>query len=237
MGYEKLSVEQLRQARANYYDSCAEVDWAIGQILDSLDRTGLTDQTIVVFTTDHGHMLGEHGLGEKNCFYEPVVRVPCNLSAPNHLPTGTVLDDPVEQIDLLPTLLAMAGIAIPRSHPQPIHGRNLMEQLQGVCAVPDRSVFSEIRYTRTCCYPEFIRRQGSPHHVMVRQGCWKLTCAMQETIYGPDAALYNLQDDPGEMNNRHGDPDVSDLQANLYRQIEQWMQQTSAGLGPLRQEP
>jgi choline-sulfatase len=104
-----LSEEQVRRARHGYFAAISYVDDLIGRVLAALSATGLADDTIVVFTADHGEMLGERGLWYKMAFFEPSARVPLVISVPGRLAPGRVAE-PVSQLDLGPTLLSLCGL-------------------------------------------------------------------------------------------------------------------------------
>jgi choline-sulfatase len=103
-----LSEEQVRRARHGYFAAISYVDDLIGSVLDELESTGLADDTLVVFTADHGEMLGERGLWYKMAFFEPSTRVPLILSGPGI--EGRRVSHPVSQLDLGPTLLQLCGL-------------------------------------------------------------------------------------------------------------------------------
>jgi choline-sulfatase len=104
-----LSDEQVRRARHAYYAAISYVDERIGEVLGALHETGLADDTIVVFTADHGEMLGERGLWYKMAFFEPAARVPLIVSAPGRLAPRRV-SEPVSLLDVAPTLLELCGL-------------------------------------------------------------------------------------------------------------------------------
>ncbi|MCF7838720.1 MAG: sulfatase-like hydrolase/transferase [Candidatus Marinimicrobia bacterium] len=182
---EMLSVSRARRkiARAAYYALVEFVDRNVGRLLDTLEATGLADNTIVVYMSDHGEMLGAHGRWHKSCFFEDSLRVPLIIRDPRRTPDApTRIREPVSLVDLFPTLCAWGGveIALPRD---------------GDCLAPWAAAGS------APAAPRLIRAEyhdgpgGSTR--MVRQGPWKLN------YYGAAAAyeLFNLQDDPGEINN------------------------------------
>ena len=104
------------------------IDHNVGRMLDALERTGQADNTLVIFTSDHGEMLGDHGLLLKGCrFYEGLVHVPLILRWPGQIAAGTTTDALVELTDLAPTLLDAAGMAVPRH----MAGRSLLPLLRG----------------------------------------------------------------------------------------------------------
>ena len=96
-----------------YYAMTANLDWNVGRLLEAIDDAGLRDNTIVVFTSDHGEMMGAQGRRAKNIFYEEAVRVPFLIRWPGRIPAGASSDACLNTPDIMPTLLAMAGLPIP----------------------------------------------------------------------------------------------------------------------------
>ena len=214
-GYMSLTAEQIHQARANYYDLCLEIDAAVGTILESLSRNGYSEETIIAFNSDHGTLLGEYGIAQHRTFYDPVIQVPFLLAAPGRLPENAVVTDPVELVDFLPTLLALAGIG-PSAN---VHGRNLLPQMRGEAEAPDRPTFAEIDYSRD---PSKEIRVKGGHRVMVRQGTWKLFYFLEDYGFGEDGALYDLEADPRELRNLCEDPDYQPVVRTLKEAINNW---------------
>ena len=96
-----------------YYAMTANLDWNIGRLMAAIDRLGLRDNTIVVFTSDHGEMFGAQGRRAKNIFYDEAVRVPFLVRWPGRVPAGTATDVCLNTPDIMPTLLAMMRLPIP----------------------------------------------------------------------------------------------------------------------------
>ncbi|NCY03047.1 MAG: iduronate-2-sulfatase, partial [Planctomycetia bacterium] len=110
---DAMTDAQRRQALQAYYASISFLDAQVGRVIDALDRHGLADDTIIVFTSDHGYHLGEHGLWQKMSLFEESARVPLFVVAPGVARPGGVADTPVSQIDLFPTLAALCGVRRP----------------------------------------------------------------------------------------------------------------------------
>lgn len=172
------------RSTAAYLGLCRFLDRQIGEVLAALSAAGLADDTVVVYTSDHGEMLGEHGMWWKSTFYDGAARVPLIAAGPG-LATGRVLDAPVSLVDLAPTVSALAGVAaLPGND-----GRDLLPALRGG-PPPETPVFCEQAFA----WDEAVSR-------MVRLGRWKLCLH-----HGHAPELYDLVDDPGETRDRAADP-------------------------------
>jgi arylsulfatase A-like enzyme len=175
----------IRQMRSIYYGMVAEVDDWVGRILKRLDDLGLRENTLVVFTSDHGEMLGDHGMHGKFVFHDGSARVPLLLRLPGKIPAKTVIEAPVSHLDLFPTILDYLGKTGHESE-----GRNLRPLIEGRERGTQRVAVSEWPTTRT---PGF----------MICDGRWKLMYGRAAGARSLDA-LYDLQSDPHEMNNLIG---------------------------------
>lgn len=114
--WAKLSPEERRALpdwMRVYYAMAADLDRNVGRVLDAVDRLGLRDDTIVVFTSDHGELFGAHGRRAKNIFYEEAVRVPFLIRWPGKTQPGAVCDACLNTVDLMPTLLSLLGLPVP----------------------------------------------------------------------------------------------------------------------------
>jgi len=133
---------RLRRIKALYYGQISHIDAAAGRILAELDRTGLAENTVVLFTSDHGEMLGDHGLGHKSVPYEPSVHVPLLLRWPGRTEAGRVRGDLVGLTDIFPTILDGLGLKYPSGAPKPA-GMSLISAPGGGCAQPRESFVAE----------------------------------------------------------------------------------------------
>ena len=170
---------------SDYYGLVTEVDDWVGRILRRLDELGLADHTLVVFTSDHGEMLGDHGMYSKGLFYEGSVHVPLLLRLPGVVPAGGVIQTPVSHIDLLATILDYCHMVAP-----PSEGRSLRALIDGKEDGRQRFVVSEWEGTAV---PAF----------MVFDGRWKLLFGRSPEARSLDA-LYDLKSDTLEMQNLLG---------------------------------
>lgn len=195
--------DQLRALIANYYGMISLIDHNVGRIVNALREEGLTDNTLIVFSADHGDWLGDHGLIAKGPMaYEGLLRVGLFFNGPG-VPAGQRVDDPVSTMDLAPTCLDYAGIA-PAG---PMHGTSLRGLIEGHGDGRDFA-FSE--------WDMGPARTGVALNLRtVRTRDHKLTV---DEISGA-GELYNLRDDPDEMTNLFDDPGAAAARAELMDMI------------------
>jgi arylsulfatase A-like enzyme len=124
----KLTDDLRRQAKQAYFASISFMDAQLGKVINALDRLGLSENTIIVFTSDHGYHLGEHGLWQKQSLFEESTRVPLIIAGPGVAKPGTVAKTPVGLIDLYPTLTELCGVKVPVT----IQGQSLVPILKDV---------------------------------------------------------------------------------------------------------
>ena len=139
---DNLSKEETMRMRAGYFACVSFLDEMIGDMLTRLDRSGELENTIIVYTSDHGEMAGEHGSWWKHSFHEASVRVPLMISLPEHRyggQPGRRIDTPVGLIDLFPTLCGLAGVEIPHD----LDGRDLSSAIRGESSLSPEPVFSD----------------------------------------------------------------------------------------------
>ncbi len=207
-GFSAYSPAELREAVRAYYAMVTLVDDETRRILDALAALGLADDTVVVFTSDHGEMLGDHRLMLKGpMLYEPAVRVPLIVRWPGRLPAGTRCGEIVEWIDLCPTFLELAGLP-------PLPGNQGLSLLPLAHGEPD----APTRGWALCEYRDSGHPYDPPVHVtMLRRGHHKLN-----VYHGPPATrrdrsgeLYDLENDPDELRNLWDDPSATAVRADL----------------------
>src|SRR5687768_17450853 len=176
----------LQHLVKNYYRVLLSVDENVGRLLDALDRDGLAENTVIVYTSDNGFFLGEHGLFDKRLMYEPSIRVPFLVRHPASVPAGHIdRSHIILNVDLAPTLLELADVP-----PHELHGRSLVPLLKGN-AVPWRDAFLYEYYE----YPaEHCARKNRG----VRDARWKLIHFWEQP---EEWELYDLHADPDEMQN------------------------------------
>lgn len=191
-----------KKIQASYYAMIEQVDCEFGRILDHLAATGQREHTIVVFMSDHGEMLGDHGLIFKGCrFYEGLVRVPLIISWPGHFSQGVVSDALVELMDLAPTFYEAVGEEIPYY----VQGKSLLPVLKG--ETPDHRDFVRCEFYGAIDFPD------QTHATMYRDRQWKLVSYHGKDLY----ELYDLESDPWEHQNLADEPDYQAVKWELLR--------------------
>ena len=186
--------ERIRRARAGYYGMITELDEYIGQLWRAVEDTGQLENTIFIYTSDHGESLGEHGLWYKNNLYDVGIRVPL-VMAGGGLPAGKVINRPVSHVDLIRTLLEWSGAG---THPD-LRGTSLSPLIAGESDAGPPFVYAENH-----------SEGNTTGSFMIRKGDWKY---LHFTWY--DDLLFNLSDDPGEFENRIDDPDAASIRDGL----------------------
>ena len=201
-----VKFNESRDASAReYLRLIAGIDENVGRILDALDERDLARNTVVVYTSDHGYMQGEHGMGGKATAYEESMRTILLVRDPRFAARG---DAPIHQlalnIDVAPTLLDLAGLEVPDA----MQGRSLRPLLAG-----------EADGWRTSFLYEFYRSPvygGVPTTLAVREDRWKL---ITYPGYPEWSELFDLASDPHEMNNLAGDPEHADQLERLLGEL------------------
>jgi len=210
-----LTREQIELCRGTYFGMVSLVDVQVGRIVETLRKSGQFDNTIIAFTSDQGFQLGEHGLWKKRVFYDDNVKVPLFFHYPGGLPVGKVIDEPVEMIDFLPTLMDLSGLDVTKH----IRGRSLMPLINGKVKTWRPACFSELDHSRSM-YTEL--RQGTGRRVMVRTKQWKLIYFMDNRVKDKDGALYNLKKDPHEQLNLYDKPEYAPVIRRLEKLAQKW---------------
>ena len=193
--------EDLDRSLAAYAGCVSYVDECIGHLLSSVEHLGLADDTLIVYSADHGEMAGAHGLWHKQLFYEESVRIPLVVRGPD-VPQGEAQNTLVSLIDIFPTLCDLAGQPIPEE----TAGVSLLPMMRGSQPTADRTIFSEIAWREDW--------QGC----MVRQGNWKYCWYLDGA-----AELYDLAKDPCENHNLAEAPVATATRDELHKRlVEFW---------------
>jgi len=206
--------EVARHVRPAYMGLVAEVDAHVGRVAAALRESGRLADTLVVLTSDHGEFLGDRGLGEKELFYDEVVRVPLIVVDPDaraDSTRGTSDDRFVEAVDLVPTFLDALGMAVP-TH---CDGRSLLPLLRGGPAPGWREeVVSELDYSYRRARLALGRGPGECRGLMLRTAQWKYV-----HWQGLRPQLFDLARDPLELADLGADPRLSAVRAELSERL------------------
>ncbi len=189
----------------DYLGAIAAVDESVGRVLETLDETGLAEDTLVVYTSDQGFFLGEHGWFDKRFMYEESLRMPLVMRLPGRIGPGSVNTDIVSNLDFAPTFLDLAD----RGKPAPMQGRSFLPLLLGrtVAGWPGSFYYH---------YYEYPAVHQAKRHYGVRTRRYKLI----HFYYDIDAwELYDLEKDPLELQNVHGDPAYAEVRGELETEL------------------
>ncbi|MGL5113425.1 MAG: sulfatase-like hydrolase/transferase [Flavobacterium sp.] len=184
---EYADPEKLKYMISSYYGLVKEVDDWMGKILDKVDELGLTDNTLIVFTSDHGEMLGAHGMREKNVFYEESAHIPLLLRFPGQIKNNKKVNGYTSTVDLFPTILDYLNVSAHKSD-----GKSLRGLIEETDKSQGKYVVQEWDY----------RGDTEPNYMILQDG-WKLIIPYTESSKVINA-MYNLKKDPHEMNNLLG---------------------------------
>lgn len=203
---ENPSEEALLRLRRHYAANVSMIDEKIGQILETLDRKGYLENSIVLFTSDHADALGDHGHIQKWTMYDSVVRVPLIAWAPGRIKARPASDALVQLMDLAPTILESAGVPAPSNW----EARSLWPALSGESASGRDVVYSELARDHI--------QTGAEYIVMRRDKEWKLVYYLGE----PEGELYDLVSDPGECSNLWHEPGHREHRDKLIKDLLEW---------------
>ncbi|MBK8980126.1 MAG: sulfatase [Planctomycetes bacterium] len=191
----------------DYLATVRGVDDSVGRLVDWLDEHGLGDDTIVVYSSDQGFFLGEHGFYDKRWMYEESLRMPLIVRWSGHFPAGAARDELVQNLDYAPTLLDLAGVPVPAA----MQGRSLAPLLRGD---GPPGGWRDAIYYHYHGYPDI---HDVARHYGIRTARWKLIRYYQSDEW----ELFDLQDDPQELRNRYGEPELGGVVATLRARLEQ----------------
>lgn len=192
-----VSDADIRNARHAYFANISYLDDKLGELLQVLDDGDFTDNTVVVFTGDHGDMLGERGLWYKMSFFENSMRIPFIISDPRSSQHGSRLHTPVSQVDLLPTLIDLSGA----------NGRKLACDIDGQSVVP---LLQNGEDDSRLVKAEYCAEGSVAPMIMLRQGNYKYTYCEADGVQ-----LFDLSADPNELNNLASDSNVSEVEQHF----------------------
>lgn len=213
---DKFTDDLRRQALQGYYASISFMDAQVGRVIAALDRFGLAESTIIVFTSDHGYHVGEHGLWQKQSLFEQSARVPLLIVAPGVTRAGAVAKSPVSQLDLYPTLTTLAGVKAPTN----LQGQDLTPLLKDPNAAGRGWALTQVvRAGGGQAGGKGGKKAGSPGRFFgysLRTSNWRYT-EWDEGKQGSE--LYNHDTDPKEITNLAKDPKHAEIVAKLSQQL------------------
>jgi arylsulfatase A-like enzyme len=190
--------EDIAEMRRHYYAKISTVDEKIGEVLDALEAKGYLENAVVIFTSDHGDMVGDHQMAYKWLMYESIVNIPLTIWDTRTEAQG-VSEELVSHIDIAPTVLEAAGIEVPSY----MEGESLMGYVNGQGREADPAVFCEDNY-----------------ETMVRTDRYKL---VHYTFQEDDGELYDLDEDPEELYNRFHDPAYGEAKGEMLAILRDWL--------------
>lgn len=196
---QRMTDDQRREAMQAYYAAISFMDAQVGKVLDALDRLKLADNTIVVFFSDHGYLLGEHGCWQKQSLFEPSARVPMIIAAPGMKAAGKACGAPAELVDLYPTLADLCGLKPPAN----LAGVSLKPQLKDAATPGKGYAITQVRRGGG-----MMGKQPTVKGYSIRTPRWRLTQwenSSGRTIEN-GLELYDHESDPGEFTNLARDP-------------------------------
>lgn len=189
----------------SYYRSSQALDDAMGVILDELDQAGVSDETLVIYSSDQGYTLGEHGNTEKHYAYEEVIRIPMLVRWPQVVKPAVRRKELALNIDVMPTILDAAGVALPGD----VSGKSWMPLL----ANPKANVSS---WRDAFLFKQESPGSAIPGQIAVRTQRYKLITYQSF----PDMELYDLKKDPGEVHNLVNNPDYINVLKSMQKKLE-----------------
>ena len=211
MAKRPREASEVQRHLAEYYGMISHLDECVGQILDTVDEEGIADETIVVYTADHGLAVGQHGLFGKQNLYDHSMRVPLIVRGPG-VAAGTIADTLCYQHDLNPTLLHAAGVTVPEH----CDFASLAPALTDAAGTVHEQVFASMQLERSA-------DPATPHQRMIRRGDRKLIHTAGDGV--EHWQLFDIARDPLETHNLAGDPEM----AGSLRQLQGLLSDTLAG--------
>jgi arylsulfatase A-like enzyme len=206
---KELNEWKFQRYMRDYLATIRSLDNNIGKLLDYLDKEGLLDNTLVVYTSDQGFYMGEHGWFDKRFIYEESFRTPLLMHFPEGYQRAGEIPEMVQNIDYAPTFLDLAGIEIPED----MHGKSLLPLMD---SKPDKSWRDALYYH----YYEFPNEHMVKRHYGIRTDRYKLI----HFYYDIDQwELYDLKNDPKELNNLIDSPEYQEEIVSLKKQLKELM--------------
>jgi arylsulfatase A-like enzyme len=217
--FRSLTPREKQGIAAAYYTSVAFLDRNVGRVLSGLERSGQADRTLVIYTGDHGYLLGQHGRFEKHCCYEEAIRAPLLMRCPTTIRPDSATRALVEFIDIVPTVLDLCGVAIPAN----VQGRSLRRLLAGQNSTHRERVFIEY---------------APNDEAAVRDERWKLIFERGKRrrtdgydtglpLPGRKMRLYDLEADPRELTDVAAHPENADRVQQMLELLRDHLRSTA----------
>ncbi|MDF1514150.1 MAG: sulfatase [Anaerolineae bacterium] len=195
--------DEVCEGLAGYYAHCSALDWCFGQLLKALDETGLADDTVVVFTSDHGDMLGSHGARNKQRPWDESILVPMLLRYPRLFGRRSITEQqPFNTIHLMPTLLGLAGLPIPGT----VEGADFTPYLCGDGLAPESEALIEL----PACFHQYAYYRGGKEWRGLRSSRYTYVINLDGPWY-----LFDNERDPYQMDNVVGQSEYAEVEAYL----------------------
>lgn len=205
-----------------YCETVLGIDESIGRILDTLEKLGLAESTLVMYMGDNGFCFGEHGLIDKRHMYEESMRVPLLAYCPEIIKPGTKVKQMVQNIDIAPTILQAAGLKTPDM----MDGRSILPLLEEREIAWRDAVFYEYYWEHSFPQTPTVHGIRTDRYKYIHyHGIWDID------------ELYDLQNDPNEMHNLIECPEHRELVEELTNRVFEWLESTNGMLIPLRPDP
>jgi arylsulfatase A-like enzyme len=225
-GNDLTTKEGWQTLRRNYWGLVTQVDNAVGVIMDALDKSGQKDNTIVVFTSDHGDMMGDHGILAKCVQYEEAIKVPLLIYVPWLLQEKKFIKGRISQVDLVPTLLDLMQQEIPAE----LDGESRLSVLNGEDSLKENDVFVEwhpeakgivLKTKLDLSEEEVDKIRSQPWRTVISHEGWKLNLSP-----GDQCELFDLNTDPYEQHNLFNKPEYRSTIEDLTSRILAWQKKT-----------
>lgn len=210
--YDRFSDDLKKQHRAGYWGNIGYVDTCVGEVYRTLERLGLAENTIVIYTSDHGEMDWDHGLFEKMCMFEPSVGIPLIVSQPGTLPQNRTCSGLTEYFGLFPTLADLTGTGQP---PQKLDARSFAAQVRDPDAPGSAAAYSE-------------------YNLRSPQACYMVRTDRYKYVYNHNdiPELYDVEADPKEFQNRGADPGLKQVLSDHHDRLVGWFDSTKSPYQP-----
>jgi arylsulfatase A-like enzyme len=203
--------EQRKRQRAYYLANVTMIDRKIGEILQTLDETGYLENSVVLFTSDHGDALTDHGHSQKWTMYDIITNVPLIVWSPSRVEGGRTIDGLCSLIDIGPTILDLAESPTPPK----MEARSLLPAVEGKPWMAREAVY--------CEQGRDVNFTTSDYQTMIRTADWKLISFSDST----DGQLFDLQSDPTEVRNLWSNPRYGAKRAELLDQMRRWREHSA----------